>query len=206
VSNVVPPRESAEAAVRFGPVCTLPTCWATFQLRVFTDAAGKEHVALTVGDLARARSPLVRIHSECLTGDTLFSLRCDCGAQLRGALQAIGEEGHGVLLYLRQEGRGIGLHGKIQAYALQETGLDTVTANEVLGFAADERSYNICAVVLRHLGIADVRLMTNNPKKIEALTKSGIAVTRVPIASVRTPHNGQYLEAKRAKLGHLEPR
>lgn len=200
-----PARPSVEEGVRPGAVCTLPTSWGTFQLRVFADSH-KEHLALTLGDLRSPHSTLVRIHSECLTGDTLFSLRCDCGAQLREALRAIGEEGRGVLLYLRQEGRGIGLDGKIRAYALQEGGLDTVAANEALGFAADERSYDICAPMLRQLGISDVRLMTNNPAKIEALLRSGLTVARVPIASARTSHNGRYLDAKRSKLGHLAPR
>jgi GTP cyclohydrolase II len=205
VPKPCPARLSAEEGVRPGAVCTLPTSWGTFQLHVFADSQ-KEHLALTLGNLRAPHSTLVRIHSECLTGDTLFSLRCDCGAQLREALRAIGEEGRGVLLYLRQEGRGIGLDGKIRAYALQEAGLDTVTANEALGFAADERSYAICAPMLRQLGISDVRLMTNNPAKLEALLRSGLTVARVPIASARTSHNGRYLDAKRSKLGHLAPR
>src|ERR1700728_1232794 len=188
------------------PACTLPTLWGTLQLRVFADAAArKEHVALTMGTLPRRASVLVRIHSECLTGDTLFSLRCDCGTQLREALQAIAAEGRGVLLYLRQEGRGIGLDGKIKAYALQEAGLDTVAANQALGYAADERSYAICGPMLKYLGVSNLRLMTNNPQKIAALRSCGLAVTRIPIASVRTSHNGQYLHAKRTKLGHLAP-
>lgn len=202
-----PARLGADEQLQVGATCTLPTSWGTFQLRVFTEpGVHKEHLALTLGNLGVPRSTLVRIHSECLTGDTLFSLRCDCGAQLREALQAIGAEGRGVLLYLRQEGRGIGLDGKIQAYALQEVGLDTVAANEALGFGADERSYAICAGMLRHLGISDVRLMTNNPRKIEALLNAGLAVARIPISSARTSHNGRYLEAKRSKLGHLAPR
>jgi GTP cyclohydrolase II len=187
--------------------CSLPTSWGTFQLHLFAEAsARKEHVALTLGDLPTRAAVLVRIHSECLTGDTLFSLRCDCGSQLREALQAIAAEGRGVLLYLRQEGRGIGLDGKIKAYALQEAGLDTVAANQALGYAADERSYTMCGPMLRHLGVSNVRLMTNNPQKIAALRNSRIAVTRIPIASIRTSHNGQYLHAKRTKLGHLAPR
>jgi GTP cyclohydrolase II len=186
--------------------CTLPTQWGTFQMHVFADAAvGKEHVALTMGTLPTRVPVLVRIHSECLTGDTLFSLRCDCGTQLREALQAISRERRGVLLYLRQEGRGIGLDGKVKAYALQETGLDTVAANEALGFAADERSYAMCGAMLKHLGVSSVRLMTNNPQKLAALRSSGLAVTRIPIASVRTSHNVRYLDAKRTKLGHLAP-
>jgi GTP cyclohydrolase II len=189
------------------PACTLPTPWGTFQMHVFADAdVAKEHVALTLGKLPTGDPVLVRIHSECLTGDTLFSLRCDCGTQLREALRAISLEGRGVLLYLRQEGRGIGLDSKVKAYALQETGLDTVAANEALGFAADERSYVMCGAMLRYLGVSNVRLMTNNPQKIAALKSCRIAVTRVPIASVRTSHNVRYLRAKRTKLGHLAPR
>jgi GTP cyclohydrolase II len=121
-------------------------------------------------------------------------------------LQSISREGSGVLLYLRQEGRGIGLDSKVKAYALQETGLDTVDANEALGFAADERSYAMCGAMLKYLGVSNVRLMTNNPQKIAALRSCGLSVTRVPIASVRTSHNVQYLRAKRTKLGHLAPR
>jgi GTP cyclohydrolase II len=189
------------------PACSLPTLWGTFQLHVFADeAARKEHLALTFGNLRTQDAVLMRIHSECLTGDTLFSLRCDCGTQLREALQAIAAEGRGVLLYLRQEGRGIGLDSKIKAYALQEAGMDTVAANQALGYAADERSYAMCAPMLRYLGVASVRLMTNNPQKIAALRSCGIAVTRTPIASVRTSHNGEYLHTKRTKLGHLAPR
>lgn len=196
-----------DEGVRPGALCTLPTSWGTFELRVFADpAAQKEHLALTLGNLRSAQPTLVRIHSECLTGDTLFSLRCDCGAQLREALRAIGAERRGVLLYLRQEGRGIGLDGKIRAYALQERGLDTVSANEALGFAPDERNYDMCGPILRELGISDVRLMTNNPAKLEALVRSGLTVARIPIASARTSHNGRYLDAKRSRLGHLAPR
>jgi GTP cyclohydrolase II len=189
------------------PTCTLPTLWGTFQLHVFADAAArKEHVALTLGNLPTRASVLVRIYSECLTGDTLFSLRCDCGTQLREALQAIAGEGRGVLLYLRQEGRGIGLDSKIKAYALQEAGLDTVAANRALGYAADERSYAMCGPMLGYLGVSNVRLMTNNPQKIAALRSCRLVVTRTPIASVRTSHNVQYLHTKRTKLGHLAPR
>jgi GTP cyclohydrolase II len=171
---------------------------------VFTDlATSKEHLALTMGDCGSGGSTLLRLHSECLTGDTLFSWRCDCGMQLREALQRIAGEGRGMLLYLRQEGRGIGLDNKIRAYALQDTGLDTVAANQALGFAADERNYAMCRFMLKFLGSSEVRLMTNNPAKVAALRNFGLTVTRVPIASVRTSHNASYLETKRTKLGHL---
>ena len=199
-----PAPQSACDTVYHAASCILPTSWGPFQLHVFADAAtATEHLALTRGDLGTAGSTLLRIHSECLTGDTLFSWRCDCGAQLREALKRIASEGRGTLLYLRQEGRGIGLDNKIRAYALQDAGLDTVAANEALGFAADERNYAMCRPMLSYLGISKVRLMTNNPGKIAALKGFGLEVTRVPIASVCTVHNARYLDAKRTKLGHL---
>jgi GTP cyclohydrolase II len=195
---------TAQDTVQHTASCRLPTLWGTFQLHVFADGAtAKEHLALALGDLGTEAPTLLRIHSECLTGDALFSLRCDCGVQLREALQRIAGEGRGLLLYLRQEGRGIGLDNKIRAYALQDTGLDTVAANQALGFAADERNYAMCRPMLSSLGVSNVRLMTNNPWKIAALRDFGFTVTRVPIASVRTSHNAKYLDAKRTKLGHL---
>jgi GTP cyclohydrolase II len=195
---------SARDAVQHAASCTLPTLWGTFQLHAFADAAtAKEHLALTLGGFGGDRSTLLRIHSECLTGDTLFSWRCDCGMQLREALERIAREGRGVLLYLRQEGRGIGLDNKIRAYALQDGGLDTVAANQALGFAADERNYAMCQPMLRYLGVSNVRLMTNNPWKMAALRNFGLTVTRVPITSVRTSHNAKYLDTKRTRLGHL---
>ncbi|MBI3171649.1 MAG: GTP cyclohydrolase II, partial [Hydrocarboniphaga effusa] len=155
------------------------------------------------GDLA-GPAPLVRLHSECLTGDALFSLRCDCGFQLEHALQRIAAEKRGALLYLRQEGRGIGLANKIYAYALQDHGSDTVEANLHLGFAADERDYGLAVEILKDLGISELRLMTNNPRKIEALQKAGLKITeRVPIECGRNPHNDSYLTTKANKLGHL---
>lgn len=184
---------------------TLPTAWGTFQLHAFADAASRqEHLALTTGDLRLGDGPpLTRVHSECLTGDTLFSARCDCGMQLRAALREIADEGRGILLYLRQEGRGIGLANKIRAYALQDAGLDTVAANEALGFAADERNYDMCRPMLKFLGVSSIRLLTNNPRKVAALTNLGVAVSRVPLAPFRTSHNARYLEAKLSKLGHF---
>jgi GTP cyclohydrolase II len=139
-----------------------------------------------------------------MTGDALFSLRCDCGAQLQSALQKIAAEGRGALLYLRQEGRGIGLSNKIRAYQLQDQGADTVEANEALGFGADLRNYDICRDMFAHFGISSVRLMTNNPRKVDALNKLGIdVVERIPLQSGLNPHNAQYLATKTAKLGHL---
>jgi GTP cyclohydrolase II len=164
---------------------------------------GQEHVALVVGAFG-GKPPLVRLHSECLTGDVFGSLKCDCGPQLHEALRIIGGEGGGVLLYLRQEGRGIGLANKLRAYALQDRGLDTVEANRRLGFADDERDYAHAAGMLRALGISEVRLLTNNPAKAESLESAGIAVVeRVPHRMPANPHNADYLATKRQKSGHL---
>ena len=165
---------------------------------------GGEHVALVVGAFG-GKPPLVRLHSECLTGDVFGSLKCDCGPQLREALRIIGVEGGGVLLYLRQEGRGIGLANKLRAYALQDRGLDTVDANRRLGFGDDERDYGHAAAMLRALGIDQVRLLTNNPAKVEGLEKAGIAVTeRVAHHMPANPHNADYLATKRKRSGHLD--
>lgn len=164
---------------------------------------GQEHVALLVGAFG-GKPPLVRLHSECLTGDVFGSLKCDCGPQLREALQVIGANGGGVLLYLRQEGRGIGLANKIRAYSLQDRGLDTVDANRRLGFADDERDYGHAAAMLRALGVRDVRLLTNNPAKVAGLEAAGIRVTeRVAHQMSANPHNADYLTAKRKRSGHL---
>jgi GTP cyclohydrolase II len=164
---------------------------------------GEEHVALVVGAFG-GKPPLVRLHSECLTGDVFGSLKCDCGPQLKEALRIIGEAGGGVLLYLRQEGRGIGLANKLRAYSLQDRGLDTVEANARLGFADDERDYGHAAGMLRALGIDSVRLLTNNPNKVAGLEAAGIAVVeRVPHHMPANPHNADYLAAKRNKSGHL---
>ncbi len=182
----------------------LPTPFAEFRLRVYLGGDGKEHLALTLGDLAGGAPPLVRVHSECLTGDALFSLRCDCGFQLEHALQRIAAEKRGALIYLRQEGRGIGLANKIRAYELQDKGADTVEANAHLGFGADLRDYGVAIEILKSLGIAQMRLMTNNPHKLNALTAGGLVVTeRVPIECGRNPHNDGYLATKAGKLGHL---
>ena len=183
----------------------LPTPWATFQLHAFVEqSTGKEHLALTLGDVADGQPVLARLHSECLTGDVLFSQRCDCGEQLEAALRAVAEAGRGVVLYLRQEGRGIGLVNKIHAYRLQEAGADTVEANQELGFAADQRNYSMCYPMLKQLGIASLKVMTNNPRKINALEAMGVVVAeRVPILVGRNPHNEKYLTTKAAKLGHM---
>ena len=164
----------------------------------------KEHVVLAMGDITTDTPVLSRIHSECLTGDSLFSLRCDCGAQLQAAMHKIANEGRGVIFYLRQEGRGIGLLNKVKAYHLQDKGLDTVEANEKLGFGADMRDYSILKPMIEFLGIKEVKLMTNNPRKITALQELGIKVTeRLEHETGRNPHNSHYLETKKGKLGHL---
>lgn len=181
----------------------LPTPFAEFRISVFAAADGKEHVVVSLGDLAGADAPLVRVHSECLTGDALFSLRCDCGFQLDQALARIGKAGCGAVLYLRQEGRGIGLGNKIRAYALQDRGSDTVEANHQLGFPADARQYDLAVQLLKQIGLNRIRLMTNNPRKLDALTSDGIEVVeRVALESGRNPHNEAYLRAKADKLGH----
>ena len=185
----------------------LPTPYAEFGLQVYLAADGKEHLALTLGELGSEPPlvpPLVRVHSECLTGDALFSLRCDCGFQLEHALKRIAADKRGVLIYLRQEGRGIGLANKIRAYALQDRGADTVEANTHLGFAPDLRDYGLAVEILKDLGITQLRLLTNNPRKIEALAKGGLRIAeRVPIECGRNSHNDAYLTTKANKLGHL---
>ena len=190
--------------VRFIESCRLPTPFAVFDMHGFEEVeSGQEHVVLTLGNVSDGKPVLARTHSECLTGDALFSMRCDCGYQLEQALQSIAEEGRGMLLYLRQEGRGIGLLNKIRAYQLQDKGADTVEANEKLGFAADLRDYSICTGMLSHLGIKSLRLMTNNPRKVKALSSCGVdVVERLPIEVGRNPHNDAYLSTKASKLGH----
>ena len=192
-------------SVVFVAASKLPTPFGVFTMHGFLDQdTGKEHVALTMGDVADGEPVLGRLHSECLTGDALFSLRCDCGAQLEAALQAIAAEGRGVLLYLRQEGRGIGLLNKIRAYELQDGGADTVEANERLGFAADLRDYSICQPMLDHLGIRSINLMTNNPRKVKALEGFGVRVAeRRPLEIALNPYNRKYLATKAGKLGHM---
>jgi len=188
--------------------CDLPTRFATFRMHGFcettSEGARKEHVVLTLGEFDPQQPVLARIHSECLTGDGLFSLRCDCGAQLEGAMQAIAEAGQGAIFYLRQEGRGIGLMNKVRAYHLQDQGADTVEANEALGFGADQRTYEMLEPMAQQLGIRKVRLMTNNPRKVSALDGMGIEVVeRVPLRVGENRHNEKYLSVKGARLGHL---
>jgi GTP cyclohydrolase II len=199
---------ATKGRVRRLSTARLPTRIGTFDATVFSDSTnGTEPIALVHGDVDRWDAPLVRLHSECLTGDVLGSLRCDCGAQLGRALSAIVAEGAGVLLYLRQEGRGIGLANKLRAHALQEGGLDTVAANAALGLPIDAREYGGAAAILADLGLERVRLMTNNPDKSAGLEAHGIHVLeRVPLPALPNPVNLPYLETKAALLGHLLPR
>jgi len=205
MSSNNPPVEQEKLALEYVDSCNLPTTWANFRMHAFVEpATGKEHIALTLGDVADGKPVLARIHSECLTGDALFSLRCDCGPQLEMALKKIADEGRGVLLYLRQEGRGIGLLNKVRAYHLQDDGADTVEANQKLGFAADLRNYSLVEPMLQHLGIHSLRLMTNNPRKLSAM--EGLKVTvaeHVPLIIERNPYNDRYLNTKLNKLGHM---
>jgi len=184
--------------------CRLPTAWGEFDLHGLVDpATGREHAVMSMGRLDDGEPVLTRLHSECLTGDALFSLKCDCGEQLQAGLQAIAAQGRGVLLYLRQEGRGIGLVNKIRAYALQQAGADTVEANRLLGLPDDARDYAVAADLLGRLGVKRVRLLTNNPAKVSALQGLGIEVTeRVPHHMAPNPHNQGYLATKSQRMGH----
>jgi GTP cyclohydrolase II len=183
---------------------SLPTRWGEFRVVAFlVDGQRDETLALLRGDLASTAAPLVRLHSECLTGEALGSIRCDCGDQLAASLARIAEVGCGALLYLRQEGRGIGLVNKLRAYALQDGGLDTVDANLALGLPVDARDYTPAAAILRHLGVARVRLLTNNPAKQHALEENGIEVVeRIPVEATPNPTNTRYLLTKAARMGH----
>jgi GTP cyclohydrolase II len=183
----------------------IPTRYGTFQLMLFTNTLdGKEHMALVMGDVTDRESVIVRVHSECFTGDVLGSERCDCGEQLDQAMQMVAMAGRGVILYLRQEGRGIGLLDKLRAYNLQDEGLDTVEANLRLGHQADERDYTVAALMLKDLGIRSVNLITNNPKKINELKRLGVVVhQRMPIEVAPRPENLHYLRTKALRMDHL---
>jgi GTP cyclohydrolase II len=191
--------------VRLVAMAELPTRFGNFHIVAFeNNRDGKEHVAITKGDVIGAHDVPVRLHSECLTGDAIGSLRCDCRDQLEASLKAIGQMERGMVLYLRQEGRGIGLANKVRAYSLQDEGLDTVEANHALGFRDDERDYAVAAHMLMSLKVESVQLMTNNPKKIEQLTQYGIKVSqRIPHIMEANEHNRFYLETKAAKSGHM---
>jgi GTP cyclohydrolase II len=194
-----------EQTVRRQVAARIPTRYGTFQLMLFTNSHDrKEHMALIMGDVRGRENVIVRVHSECFTGDVLGSLRCDCGEQLDRAMQMIAQAGQGVILYLRQEGRGIGLADKLRAYNLQDEGLDTVEANLRLGHQPDERDYTVAALMLRDLDIRSVNLITNNPKKINELRGLGIAVhQRTPIEVPARPENLRYLRTKAKRMDHL---
>ncbi|MCH7666849.1 MAG: 3,4-dihydroxy-2-butanone-4-phosphate synthase [Acidobacteria bacterium] len=206
IADLVAHRKGAEGRAVRGTECRLPTSFGEFRARVYEDTStGLEHVALWLGD-PTAAGTLVRLHSECLTGDALGSRRCDCREQLQDAQRHIASEGAGILLYLRQEGRGIGLREKLRAYALQDTGLDTVEANHRLGHPADARTYETAAWILRDLGCRSVRLLTNNPAKIKGLEQHGVEVIeRRPLLPRESPENQSYLATKRDRLGHFLP-
>jgi len=184
--------------INISQIATLPTKYGTFNIQAFKEG-DKEHLAIYTNDLSD--TPIVRVHSECLTGDALGSIKCDCGEQLHFAMKLIASEG-GMLIYHRQEGRNIGLLNKVNAYALQDKGYNTIEANHQLGFSADERTYEIVEYILEHFGIKQLKLLTNNPRKIESLTGVEI-VERLPIQIVANPHNEGYLKTKKDELGHL---
>jgi GTP cyclohydrolase II len=190
------------ALIEFLAEARVPTEHGSFTMKLFREkSTGLEHVAMVMGDVAG--QALVRVHSECMTGDVFGSLRCDCGPQLHFAMKEIGKNGQGVVVYLRQEGRGIGLANKLRAYQLQDQGMDTVEANQHLGFAADLRSFDVAADILAFLGVSSVKLMTNNPRKVETLAAHGVQVEeRVPVRSDVQSENERYLGTKARKLGH----
>lgn len=191
-------------SVNFVDSCRLPTHLGEFEMYGFEEESGQEHIMLTYGEITPDKPLLIRLHSECLTGDSLFSMRCDCGYQLETALENIVDAGQGALLYLRQEGRGIGLINKIKAYHLQDDGADTVEANEQLGFAADLRRYTMCKPMLEHFRVNKVKLLTNNPKKVQALKDLGIEVVeQMPIQVGRNQYNHEYLNTKAERMGHM---
>jgi len=191
--------------VEIASVATLPSRFGQFKIYVFAnDEDGKEHLAMVHDDVFGADDVVTRVHSECLTGDVLGSLRCDCRDQLERSLRHVGSLPRGVVLYMRQEGRGIGLTNKIRAYSLQEEGLDTVDANRALGFDDDAREYDVAAAMLRKLGVRSIRLMTNNPDKVQKLEREGIVVReRIPLAIPANAHNRSYLATKARRSGHL---
>jgi 3,4-dihydroxy 2-butanone 4-phosphate synthase/GTP cyclohydrolase II len=203
IADLIAYRRRRESLVERVSSSTLPTEYGTFAIAVYRERlTGLEHVALALGTLGDPA--LVRVHSECLTGDVFGSRRCDCGPQLHAAMRMISKEGSGAVLYMRQEGRGIGLGNKIKAYQLQDNGYDTVTANEALGFAADLRDYGIGAQILCDMGLRRLRLITNNPRKVVGLRGYGLEITeRVPLIIKPNTHNARYLRTKKEKMGHL---
>lgn len=205
VQDLILFRQLHETLIEFEREIQLPSRHGHFRLRSYIHKLnGENHLAMVMGNPRREKAPLVRVHSECLTGDVFGSQRCDCGMQLDEAMRMVAEEGEGVILYMRQEGRGIGLGPKLHAYELQEKGLDTVEANEKLGFKADLRDYALSAQMLHDLGLDRVRLITNNPLKVSGLERYGIDITeRISITSAGNEHNQRYLATKKEKLGHL---
>ncbi|MBN2686533.1 MAG: bifunctional 3,4-dihydroxy-2-butanone-4-phosphate synthase/GTP cyclohydrolase II [Pontiellaceae bacterium] len=205
VAEVTKYRYTHEKLVRMERQINMPTDAGPFRLKLYSSLVdNKDHLALVCGDPSSDKVPLVRVHSECLTGDVFHSMRCDCGAQLHAAMEAVQAHGYGAIVYMRQEGRGIGLAKKLHAYELQEQGMDTVEANEHLGFDADLRDYGIGAQILEDLGMKKINLLTNNPAKIEGLDKYGIEVgERVPLVFTPGEHNDFYLATKRDRMGHM---
>ena len=204
VADLIAYRRRHEKLVHLVTETKLPTPYGEFRALAYkSDIETGEHLALVMGDIHDGKPVLVRVHSECLTGDVFGSMRCDCGEQLDLAMKMIAAEGRGVILYMRQEGRGIGFHNKLRAYAEQDKGLDTVEANLSLGFDADLRDYGIGAQILADLGLKEIRLLTNNPKKVIGLEGYGLKVVQtLPIIVAPNPHNRKYLETKQKKMGH----
>jgi 3,4-dihydroxy 2-butanone 4-phosphate synthase/GTP cyclohydrolase II len=205
IQSLIAHRRVREKLVELEQIVKMPTDYGDFDLHLYRSTLdGQHHLALVKGKVDKNKPTLVRVHSQCLTGDVFGSRRCDCGNQLHAALQQIQDEGNGVLVYMRQEGRGIGLAAKIHAYKLQEEGLDTVEANARLGYPSDLRDYGLGAQILFDLGVRQFRFLTNNPKKVVGLEGYGLEmVEQVPIRSEANPHNAKYLETKRSKMGHL---
>jgi 3,4-dihydroxy 2-butanone 4-phosphate synthase/GTP cyclohydrolase II len=204
IADLIAYRAKEDHLVRCVAKSKLPTEYGSFKVLTYeNNITGEHHVALVKGEVKDKKNVLVRVHSECLTGDVFGSLRCDCGEQLHRAMKMIEEEGRGVILYMRQEGRGIGLSNKIKAYSLQDKGLDTVEANHHLGFPSDLRDYGIGAQILSDLGLSTIRLLTNNPRKIVGIEGYGLKVVeRLPLEVKPNPHNEKYLKTKSEKLGH----
>ncbi|MEW5765588.1 MAG: bifunctional 3,4-dihydroxy-2-butanone-4-phosphate synthase/GTP cyclohydrolase II [Acidobacteriota bacterium] len=204
IADLIKYRLSRESLVRRVAQPRLPTKYGEFRVIAYDSIlTERTHIALTIGEWGADDTVLVRMHSECLTGDALFSLRCDCGAQLDAAMKALAREGRGVIVYLRQEGRGIGLLNKLRAYELQDQGMDTVEANEALGFAPDQRDYGIGAQILHDLGLKRIKILTNNPKKLAALSGFGIEIVdQIPLEIAPNDNNRDYLRTKKVKMGH----